>query len=1038
MIPREVVQALGDREPTPQQWAAISAPLEPTVLIAGAGSGKTAVMAARMVYLIISGHAGANEILGLTFTNKAAESLLERVRAAIAPLGLPDGEEPTILTYHAFASSLIADYGLRGGIEPGASLLSEAQAWQLLAELYSSDTYEHMEVRTLWHVGWLRQLADDCANHLREPEEVAEHDLAFLEKIDPKDSISGKVKDTARKRMEFARVVARYRDAKRARNVIDYGDQIRLAHGIAQDPLVVEDFRARYRFALLDEYQDTNIAQATMLQALMPAGYPVMAVGDPDQNIYAWRGASLRNLLAFPTDFRKADGSEATVMPLEVNFRSGERILRLANGLIDGIHPSRRPPGKILRHHPPLGLGEVAIFSAPDQVTEAERIADEAVRTHDAGTPWREIAILCRKRRLFDVQVGVLRSRGIPVEVIGLGGLLKMPEVIDLVALLRVLEDPMRNVALARLLRGPRWRIGHRDLALIARHASILNKELVASLPGEVESPGDVEFSLAEAIERLDEIEDLSDEARRRLRRFGDELAALRTKTHLPLPELAAAALDTLGILRELDASPSAAAPAARRNLANFLDRIASFTPLDGEPTLGALVEWLDAVEEADEDIEAAQPSEDDSVKLMTIHQAKGLEFDVVFIPGLAAAPRAKIFPDTSRQANWLTSPRFIPFPLRGDHDVLPTFSGVLSQFNDDLKRRAAEEERRLLYVAVTRARKRLVASAAYWYYPAGIGEALKNPMAPGEYWNEIRAFDDIEVIDEVSQPDQNPLIERRAARAIWPLPAVPEPPDAFPNGVAAAVARARAGSSDDETLFPAESSSDLQALPRALSVSSILIHERCPKEFYWSAVRPIPRKPSPAARIGTLVHAWIEREGRGQFTLVDPEDYEERPPEDSRVTELKKVWDASRFATLRPSRIEQPFALLIGDVAIQGRIDAIFEDAEGRWEIVDWKSGRAPDEPPRLQLDLYALAAQEIWGKRPDDLTLTFLYLGDGEAAERSFQARPAAEVRAVLERTLASIGSGVFEPSPSEHCMRCSFLRDCEPGRAHVEPEG
>lgn len=1036
-VPAEIVQALGGRYPTAQQWAAIAAPLEPVVVVAGAGSGKTAVMAARIVWLIVNGHANANEILGLTFTNKAAESLLQRVRRALEPLDLADGEEPTIGTYHAFASSLIADYGLRAGIEPSSSLLSEAQAWQLLAELYMSRTYEAMEVRTPWHVQWVRNLADECANHLVEPHELIASDRAFLDRIEEVDKISKRVKLATRKRIELAAVVAAYEEAKDARNMLDYGDQIRLAHRIASDEQVAEDFRRRYRFALLDEYQDTNVAQARMLSQLMPAGFPVMAVGDPDQNIYAWRGASLHNLFAFPRDFARADGSEAARLPLEVNFRSGSRILNLANSLIEGIPAERRPSDKVLRPHEPLGEGEVAIFVETDQVSEAERIADEAKRCHDAGTPWGEMAVLCRKKRLFDGIVEAFRAREIPLEVIGLGGLLKMPEVTDLVSLLRVLEDPLRNVALARLLRGPWMRIGHRDLVLIARHAYQRNADLRAALPGEDEAPGDIAYSLAEALESFEQIEGLSDEARERLRPFVDMLARLRASAHLPLPELVARALDELGLMRELDASPSPAAASARRNLANFLDRVAAFKPLDGEPTLGALVEWLDAIESADEEIEASQPTEDDAVKLMTIHTAKGLEFDLVFVPGLARGKSSHIFPDTSRQSNPATSPKNLPFELRGDAEALPKFMGNLSQFTEQLKMRAHEEERRLLYVAVTRARKRLVCSAAFWYYPSDLGEALKNPMEPSEYWREIRSFPDVEVIGEVEQPEENPLIERRAERArTWPPPAR-RPSPHLPEGAAAAVRAARAQRDPDPTLFPAEQvpAAATEPVPRGLPVSAVVTYDRCPKRFYWSYVRPLPRRPSAAARIGTLVHTWIERQGRGQITLYDPEEFEEREPSEqaSRIADLRAAYERTRFSGRTPHRIEQGFSLVVGDLLVQGRIDAIFEDPDGTWEIVDWKSGRAPaeDGAERWQLDLYALAAQEVWGRKPEELKLTFLYLGGDQPEERTVQARPAEQIRADLERMLASVAAGAFDPVPSAACSHCDFLRDCAAGR-------
>ena len=542
-VPQEVIAALGGRTPTEQQWTAIGAPLEPSVLIAGAGSGKTAVMAARIVWLIVNGHAKANEILGLTFTNKAAESLRARVQTAIESLRLPPGEEPVVATYHSFASSLIADYGLRAGYEPGAGLLTDAQVWQLIGREYQARTYQHMEVRNLWHVPWIRHLADECANHLIEPEDVIEFDRGFIERVQDSTEVKAKARliTAAEKRIELCGVVAGYRAAKRARHVMDYGDQIAIAAEIAADPRVAEDFLARFRFTLLDEYQDTNVAQAVMLKRLMPDGYPVMAVGDPDQNIYAWRGASLYNLLAFSQQFPKANGTPATVLPLEVNFRSGKSILDLANVLIEGIDEARRPPGKVLRHFLERGAGSLAVGLYPDEAAEGEAVAAEAVVQRDAGTPWREVAVLCRKKRLFGSVVEAFRARGIPLEVTDLGGLLRMPEVTDLVSLLRVIDDPMRNVALARLLRGPRWRIGHRDLALIGRHAAERNRGLREQM-GDNENTGDIAFSLAEELAALDEIEGVSHEARARIAEFNGMLARLRSRADLPLSDLVARA----------------------------------------------------------------------------------------------------------------------------------------------------------------------------------------------------------------------------------------------------------------------------------------------------------------------------------------------------------------------------------------------------------------------------------------------------------------------------------------------------------------
>lgn len=1037
-VPKEIITALGGNHPTPQQWEAISAPLEPCVLIAGAGSGKTAVMAARIVYLALFADVHPREMLGLTFTNKAAANLRERVGSALANLGLGSDDGPTIATYHAFASMLIADYGMRAGVPLGATLITRGQARQLVAPLYGARTYHAMEVRSQWHIDWVLDLADECGNHLIDPQDAIAEDLRWIERIDTAqangEKVAFAVKAAPPKRIELLEVVAAYRDAKAARNLMDYGDQIRLAHEIAQDPEVAAAFGVRFRTALLDEYQDTNVAQARMLRALMPNGYPVMAVGDPDQNIYAWRGASLRNLLAFPEDFRRADGEPATVRPLLVNFRSGRRILDVANAVIGSIPAAQRPGDKVLVPLPDK-IGDVAVFLATDEEAEAERIATEAVAAHAAGTPWGEIAVLPRKKRLFRSLITAFRAAEVPLEVVGLGALMKMPEVTDVVAVLRVLNEPLDNIAFARLAQGPRWRLGPRDLVRLARHAASKTSALREEMQLD-DTPGDVIFSLAETLIDVEVVDGLSDEARTRLADLREMLARLHALRHAPPADLVSAAVRELGIAAEIAASPSPAAPSAQRNLASFCDHVAGFRPLDGEATLATLVEWLQALDDAGEELEAAQPSEDDSVKLMTIHQAKGLEFELVFVPGLAAAGRSRIFPDTSRQANPASSPHYLPFELRGDRDVLPKFNGTLAPFKRDLEDRMLEEERRLFYVALTRAKERLVCSGAWWYHPSGMDESLRNPIGPSLFYGEVRAYEEVRILDEVEQPEVNPLVARRAQRAAaWPPPARRAPDALLPDGAAAAVRAARATTPQDETLF-ADVASEAPGR-RGLPVSAFATYAQCPKKFYWTYERPLPRKPSAAARLGTLVHTWIERQGTGHQTLIEPDDYEVRTPQEASALATKRdVFKASRYYGRIIDHIEQPFAVVVGSHAIQGRIDAIYRDGD-TFEIVDWKSGSAPGDSvggEGWQLECYALAVQEMWNIPPERITATFVYLGYEKAEERSIVVRPAAEIRADLAVTLDAIAGKAFEPTPNPKCRSCDFLSYCEPGKAAV----
>jgi DNA helicase-2/ATP-dependent DNA helicase PcrA len=697
--------------------------MEPCAVVAGAGSGKTAVMAARVVYLALvatgrleASDAGAlpSQALCLTFTNKAAEELARRVRDATAGLGLPEGEEATVLTYHAFAARLLDDYGLRMGLEPGQRLLSEAQKWQLVVTLLEDRQFDHLEVRTLRNV--VRDalaLSDECANHLVEPEAVREVSLRFADRVEVRKADDRTARTCALQRAELAEVVAAYRDRKRELGVIDYGDQIALAHRLVQEhPEVVDEFRARFPVVLLDEYQDTNVAQARLLRALCGPGYPVMAVGDPDQNIYAWRGASLGNILRFSSEFGK--GRPAEERPLYVNFRSGSRILAVADEVIGKVPPGRRAPDKTLRPHPDRGNGRVRAFVGADERSEARRIARlikelaaERDKTLRGEERWGEFAVLCRKKRLFGPIAEVLREEGIPVEVVDLGGLLRLPEVVDVVAWLRVLEDPSRNVSLARILQSPRWRIGHRDLVALARWSAERNRHLSMALPGEDVSPGDVSFSLMEAVMNVEDekMEGLSEEARRRLTEFRVCFERLEQSTREGLADLVADIVEETGLMRELEASTNRAAPGAKRNLLNLVQHVAAFSPVEGEASLSTLIQYLDAAEETEDELEPVQVSEANTVKLLTIHKAKGLEWPAVFVPGLATGPRSSIFPDTSRQANPMTQPYRLPFELRGDADVLPRYEGNLEAFKNELRSRGEEEERRLCYVALTRAR---------------------------------------------------------------------------------------------------------------------------------------------------------------------------------------------------------------------------------------------------------------------------------------------------------------------------------------------
>jgi len=1070
-VPAEIVGFLG-AEPTPDQWRAISWPLEPCVLIAGAGSGKTSVMAARVVWLALrylqtGGEEGVlpGNVLCLTFTNKATEHLLLRIRRALAVLDLDEGEEPEISNYHGFAQQIVDRYGMLEGIEPGQRVLTPAQRVELCARVLDRMPFEH--VSATWQptiVGNILDLADQAQNHLVEPEAIVAFNRQRLEEL--ASHRSDRAYAAALERIELARAVALFQELKRELGVIDFGDQIALAARIVRrHPEVGEAYRQRFGAVLLDEYQDTNVAQARLLEGVFGNGHPVMAVGDPDQNIYAWRGASLFNLLEFPERFPRRDGSLAAQLPLYTNFRSGARILAAADALISPLPADQRPdPDKRLDPWPPNGEGRVAIARFRDEVLEAEAIADRISELRSEGHPWREVAVLCRTSRLFPTIQRVFGERGIPVEIVGLAGLLKMPEIVELLAYARAVASPLESASLGRILLGPRYRVGFKDLARVAAWAKGKTYELRDE---DEDLSEEIPFLVAEALEHLDEVTHLSEAGRARLEEFRAELAELRVEARRPVPEFLAEVIRRIGLLAELDASPDVdVARARRRNLAAFLDEVRAFAPLEGELTLQRFLDHVDVVEAGErEEWSPVQPSDADSVKVMTIHVAKGLEFDTVFVPGLAKG----LLPNDRIQHNPAERARSLDFELRGDARILPRYEGNLSRFKEALKAQEVMEERRTCYVALTRTRRNLFVSGAHWY-----GETQRSRQA-GPFFEELSAWAAVSGLADVDPgpevDEDNPLTGYREAFVRdWPGPAVPrEADELFPRGWRAAAAEAADLGSVPTSLLdrltPSERRSyetmaaerrtlaahlleleraviDGPRIPPTVSVGGLVDYARCPKRFYWSAIRPLPRFAGPAARIGTEIHRWIEVHSHGQASLLEVEEtpdltLEELAGRPGRLDDLREAFLASRFAAMVPRFVERSFLLPIAGSVVSGRIDAIYgADDAGPWEIVDYKTGRRPaDDDPlaRTQLDVYALACIDVWGKRPEDLTLTYLYLSTGE--EVSHRVDDAGAVRARVAASLQGITSGAFDAEPGGHCAWCDFRPFCEPGRAWVE---
>ena len=1064
--PRQLARRLGASfPPTDEQERAITAPLGPCVLVAGAGSGKTQTMGLRVVWLVANGLVQPHRVLGLTFTRKAAAELGDRVRRMLRTLlyahdrmdfldadvaaALRAGE-PTVTTYNSYAAGLVGEHALRIGREPETRLVGEAQSWQLAASVVDAydgpmDAVDKVPATV---TAWVLALAGELSEHLAVPAEVRllSDDLrARLADLPPEHYKNGKPKSippelaglltSARAREQLLPIVDRYVAAKAAHGVIDYGDQVAIAARIARaHPEVADIERGRYGAVLLDEYQDTGEAQRILLTSLF-RGHAVTAVGDPRQSIYGWRGASAGNLERFAQDFTGDEGEPCLSGGLTASFRNGERILEVANAVAAGI-PIRGLDDRPLRPGAGReGVGTVECTVHESVATEAEWIADRVATLHAEGTSWGQIGVLARKRSQFPRVEAALRARGVPCEVVGLGGLLLEPEVIDVVSMLRVLADPLAGAALLRLLAGPRWRLGPRDLDVLGRRARELSRPPGDAAPaqtGSAEKPP--ESDVADDRSLLDALEDpgpasrYSAEGHRRLVEIRDEVRRLRRWATGPLPDVVTAVIAALGLDVELAARPGIRAGDALLSLDRLIEVAEDFAASGEDAGILAFLSYLDTAEDRERGLELEVAAlEVDRVQLMTVHAAKGLEWDAVFVVGVAST----VFPvENQPVADWARQPHVLPFPLRGDRSELPELDlrrvtsqseakAALVAFRDQCKARGLVEERRLAYVALTRARSYLSCSSAWW-------DDAQKPRGPSALHDEVAAVcragaGSLPVWAE-RPPDgtENPITSEER-RFLWPYdplgtrrgaleaaarlvravrtsdaPAVepaaqgPLPLVGLPAG-AASEAGTRERWARDVDLLLAELAGAGEAdapevpLPAHLSVSQLVTLRRDPQELARQIRRPLPRPPAPQARRGTRFHLWLEQHW-GQPGLLDvdelPGSADESAEPDESLRALQEAFQSSEWWTRVPAEVEFPFDMVIEGVLLRGRCDAVFTDApDGLVDVVDWKTGKPPSGAEKdvvaIQLAVYRLAWHYLSGTPLDRIRAAFHYVG-------------------------------------------------------------
>lgn len=983
---------------SPEQRLAVVHGEGPLLIVAGAGTGKTTVLTRRIAHLIATRAARPEEILALTFTEKAAREMRERVDALI-PYGYA---ETVISTFHAFGDRVLRENTFAASLPPDFRVLTRAEEIVFLRERLFDLPLERF--RPLGdpgrHIGALVDFASRAKDEGISADEISEWGRAALadaERAAEADAEAGAARrETALDLLEVAGFMKAQARALLDKGHVDFGDQLSLVVALLnRRPDVRSTLRSRFRFILVDEFQDTNHAQLELLRLLADARAPnVTVVGDDDQAIYRWRGAAPANLVAFLKTYE-----DAARIVLRRNYRSTQVILDAARRLISYNNPwrlesiaglSKQLEARVSLGPPVRGLTYETVSHEADGVAEAI----ETARARD-GLAWSDVAILVRNNADADPFLRALNMRGIPHRFSGGAGLFHRPEVRALVSYLRLLAAPDDSVPAFALATSDLYDFTPMELTRISRFSHRKTRpllEVLRDLAAAGETPNETQRELAS----------VSAGTRAAAARLvADTERGSRSMAERRTGEVLYEFLKESGALQKLVARPTAENERRVANIARFFEltrRLGAVLDVDRVP---AFVGRFDALRDAGEDPPAsdtdfgdASDAEGDAVHVMTVHKAKGLEFPCVFIVGCVDQK----------------------FPLRRRADPLPLPSALLkgevSGGDPHLM-----EERRLFYVAMTRAKTSLTLTSAADY---GAGPSRK-----------VSRF----VVEALDLPAPRPRAVRPSPIEIIAASAPADEPalrDAAPTTGAAA---------------PRDDAPSLR-----LSFRQIDDYATCPLKYAYIHRQRIPLLTHHRVVYGSAVHRAIQAlfQARVDGRAFDADDlvaafraawvsegFLSRAHEDLRLAEgeasLRAFFEAERAAPLRPTGVEEEFSFQVGRTRVQGRYDLVVDAGGGDVTILDFKTGdvdtdskaRARAESS-LQLRIYALAMLRTRGRLPSRVELRFV--ASGLAAGYAPTLDQAQETERIVAATADGVLAGRFEAKPSHHaCLSCPFRDIC-----------
>ena len=990
----------------PDQLRAVTHGEGPLLVVAGAGTGKTQVITRRIAWLVATRRAKPGEVLGLTFTDKAAEEMAARVDQLV-PYGYAD---TSISTFHAFGDRLIREFALELGLPTDVRVLSRAEVVIFLREHlfdFELDEYRPLGDPTRF-LGALASLFSRCKDEDVSPARYLEYatrlvtDAAAM----PAGEDADAAREGARRQLEIARAYGRYQELLGSAGFIDFGDQVALALRLLRSsPAAREAVRARYRYILVDEFQDTNRAQSELVALLAERHRNVAVVGDDDQSIYRFRGAAISNILEFRERYR---GAKTVV--LRRNYRSLAPILNAAYRLVRFNDPDRLEvhAGIVKELVPERGstvappVHHEAFATAAE---EADWIAAEIRRRVDAGARTRDHAVLVRANADADPILRSLNIAGLPWRFSGTSGLYARPEVRLLLAFLRVVADPTSSLDLYALASSGVYQVGGEDLTTIMVSARRRNRT-PWEVFGEV-GDGSAPFRV-------------TDDARRQVTRLVGDVKRYVAQAHeRPAGEVLYGFLRESGILGRLAGEDSAAAEEGLGNIARFFEIVRTQSALLADDRAIFLARHLGTLIDAGDDPATADLDPDmDAVAVLTVHKAKGLEFPIVFLPGLVAGR----FPIAARRET-------LGLPVELVQETLPEGDFQL------------QEERRLFYVAMTRARDELVLSHAADYggnrarrVSPFVLEALDVPLAGSSSWTASPPAERLAAFEPqppVAAPPVEPVTGpltlsyyaiddyltcplRYKFGHVLRVPTAPHHSMVYGAALHAAVQQFHRRQARGDVMTQAELNAAFEAawtndgfLSREHEAARLEAGRAALHRFREAQLEP-----------GAVVPAWVEREFsfslggdriRGRMDRVDIE------PADGSTPPLPEL--ALAAASARADVIEPTLELM----------------GHERVTITDYKSSDVRD-PARgrqrtrdsLQLQIYAMAYEAMTGRLPDAVQLHFL--DSGLVSRVEVDARRLEKARARIGTAAAGIRARDYRPNPSPlACTYCPFREIC-----------